>query len=64
MTQLEPLQPEEEWASLQRLPHPPQLLWSVVVSTQAPPSPAATQVVGSPAGQLQTPFVHAAPLAQ
>jgi hypothetical protein len=66
MTQLELLQPEVEWASLHMLPQPPQLLWSVVVSTHAPhPSPAAApQVVGSPVGQLHTPLTHEAPLTQ
>jgi hypothetical protein len=64
MTQLEPLQPEVEWACLHTLPQPPQLLWSVVVSTHAPPSPAALQVVGSPVGQPQTPLTHVAPLTQ
>ena|ERR1700690_1878592 len=58
-------QPEVAWASLQTLPQPPQLLWSVTVSTHVPASVvAAGQVVGSPGGQVQTPFLQLAPLGQ
>jgi len=64
-TQLLLVQPDVAWASLQTLPHPPQLLWSVTVSTHAPASAAAAaQVVGSPGGQVHTPVTQLAPFAQ
>jgi hypothetical protein len=65
MTQLLSVQPDLAWASLHTLPQPPQLLWSVDVSTQIPASlEAAAHVLGSPGGHVQTPPAHVEPLAQ
>jgi hypothetical protein len=50
-------------ATLQTLPHAPQLIRLVIVSTHVPAPPSTRAHVVSPLGQVQTPFEHVAPIA-
>jgi hypothetical protein len=57
MAQLDALQKDAAWGRLHKLPHPPQLLWSLVKFTHCLPASApAAQTVGSAAEHAQDPL--------